>query len=184
MRNEDILNELEYQATWMCKIQKIDILWFKDPFLATAVILCITLFTGRLDSPIICCLQWSWRDCTIFSGKWGKREYCWKGNIVIIIILCTTCKRYRWNWRICNETKYAFKFWNLWFAEKILPWNYHLSCNVMRLLFVGLLLHPFWLKLYLALFGHHFSTFKLPCFARDHWWGFITRNAHLVHIVN
>ena len=37
MKNEDILNELEDQAIWICKIQKIDILWLKGPFLATAV---------------------------------------------------------------------------------------------------------------------------------------------------
>ena len=37
MRNEDILKELEDQAIWICKIQKIDILWLKGPFLATAV---------------------------------------------------------------------------------------------------------------------------------------------------
>ena len=33
-------------------------------------------------------------------------------------------------------------------------------------------------------FGLSFSTFKLLCLAKDHWWGFITRNAHMVHIVN
>ena len=39
MRNEDILKELEDQAIWICKIQKIDILWLKGPFVATPVIL-------------------------------------------------------------------------------------------------------------------------------------------------
>ena len=38
MRNEDILKELEDHVIWICKIQKIDILWLKGPFLATAVI--------------------------------------------------------------------------------------------------------------------------------------------------
>ena len=38
MRNEDIPKELEDQAIWICKIQKIGILWLKGPFLATAVI--------------------------------------------------------------------------------------------------------------------------------------------------
>ena len=37
MRNEDIPKELEEQAILICKIQKIDILWLKGPFLATAV---------------------------------------------------------------------------------------------------------------------------------------------------
>ena len=31
--------------------------------------------------------------------------------------------------------------------------------------------------------GHHFSTFNTTL-AEDHWCGFITRNAHMVHIVN
>ena len=54
-------------------------------------------------------------------------------------------------------------------------WN----CN-----FVGLLHHPLWLQLLLALFGHYFSTFYTTCLAKDHWRGFSTRNAHMVHIVN
>ena len=33
-------------------------------------------------------------------------------------------------------------------------------------------------------FGHHFSTFRLLCLAKDHWRGFSTLNAHMVHIVN
>ena len=33
-------------------------------------------------------------------------------------------------------------------------------------------------------FGHHFSTFKTTLLANDHWRGFRTRNAHMVHIVN
>ena len=44
MRNEDIPKELEDQAIWICKIQKIDILWLKGPFLATAVIYRFRLF--------------------------------------------------------------------------------------------------------------------------------------------
>ena len=31
-------------------------------------------------------------------------------------------------------------------------------------------------------FWHHFSYFKLLCLAKDHWRGFITRNAHMDHI--
>ena len=29
-----------------------------------------------------------------------------------------------------------------------------------------------------------FKLFKLPCLAKNHWWGFCTRSAHMVHIVN
>ena len=29
-----------------------------------------------------------------------------------------------------------------------------------------------------------FQLFKLLCLAKNHWWGFCTRNAHMVHIVN
>ena len=36
----------------------------------------------------------------------------------------------------------------------------------------------------LGTFGLYFSTFYTSCFAKDHWWGFSTRNAHMVHIVN
>ena len=54
-------------------------------------------------------------------------------------------------------------------------WN----CN-----YVDLLHHPFWLRLVLALFGQYFSTFDTACLAKDHWRGFSTRNAHMVHIVN
>ena len=53
-----------------------------------------------------------------------------------------------------------------------------------RTYFVGLLHPPFWLQLVLALFGHYFSTFYTSCLAKDHWRGFSTRNAHMVHIVN
>ena len=38
------------------------------------------------------------------------------------------------------------------------------------------------------LFWHHlvitFQRFKLHCLTKDHWRGFSTRNAHMVHIVN
>ena len=33
-------------------------------------------------------------------------------------------------------------------------------------------------------FRTSFSTFKLLCLAKDHWRGYITRNAHMVHVVN
>ena len=43
--------------------------------------------------------------------------------------------------------------------------------------------HPLWLYLYLSLLGNHFSIFKLLSLANDLWWGFSTRNTHLVHIL-
>ena len=72
--------------------------------------------------------------------------------------------------RLIRSVLRAFKF----FRVKI-DWN----CN-----FVGLLHHPFWLHLVLALSGNHFQLLNPHCLAKDHWWGFITRNAHMVHIVN
>ena len=59
------------------------------------------------------------------------------------------------------------------------PYKIDWNCN-----FVGLLHHPFWLQLVLALSGQHFLLLKPLYLAKDHWWGFITRNAHMVHIVN
>ena len=44
--------------------------------------------------------------------------------------------------------------------------------------------HPFWLYLDLALLGHHFTILKPLSLAKDHWWGFSTHNAHMIHIVN
>ena len=49
---------------------------------------------------------------------------------------------------------------------------------------MGLLHHPFWLQLVFALFGLYYSTFYTSCLTKDHWRGFSTRNAHMVHIVN
>ena len=62
---------------------------------------------------------------------------------------------------------------------KILRVKIDWNCN-----FVGLLHHPFWLKLDFALSGNHIQRLKQLCLAKDHWWGFITRNAHMGHIVN
>ena len=54
----------------------------------------------------------------------------------------------------------------------------------LKLWLEGLLHHPFWLQLVLALLGHLFPTFETTFLAKDHWRGFSTRNAHMVHIVN
>ena len=60
------------------------------------------------------------------------------------------------------------------FLVKIV-WN----CNC-----VGLLHHPFWLQLFLERLGDFFWSFENTFSAKDHWWVFSTRNAHMVHIVN
>ena len=48
---------------------------------------------------------------------------------------------------------------------------------------MGLLHHPFWLQFVLAPCDISFQLFKLLYLAKDHWWGFSARNAHVVHIV-
>ena len=50
MRNEDIPKELEDQAIWKCKIQKIDILWLKGPFLATGSQILMTVAYVKNES--------------------------------------------------------------------------------------------------------------------------------------
>ena len=64
---------------------------------------------------------------------------------------------------------------NQWLDSRIkIDWNSKL---------VGLLHHPFWLQLVSALSDHYFELFSLLCLAKDHLWGVITRNAHMIHIV-
>ena len=43
---------------------------------------------------------------------------------------------------------------------------------------------PFGFSLFWHFFCHYFWTFYTTCLAKDHWRGFSTRNAHIVHIVN
>ena len=68
---------------------------------------------------------------------------------------------------------------SVWRASKFSVFKIEWNCN-----FVGLLHHPFWLQLVKALLGITFQLFKLLSLAKDHWRGFSTRNAHMVHIVN
>ena len=56
-----------------------------------------------------------------------------------------------------------------------IDWN----CNC-----VGLLHSPFLLQLILAFWCIIIQVLKLLCSVKDNWWGFSTRNAHRVHIVN
>ena len=55
--------------------------------------------------------------------------------------------------------------------------------NELECDFVGLLHHPFWLNLVLALLDITFRLFKLLCLAKDNWRGFSTRNTHMVQFV-
>ena len=81
-----------------------------------------------------------------------------------------------------HVAKFYGRLWlirSVWRASKLSVFKIDWNCR-----FVDLLHHPFWLQLVLALFGHYFSTFYATCLAKDHWRGFSTRNAHMVHIVN
>ena len=48
------------------------------------------------------------------------------------------------------------------------------------------LLHgiPFGFSFFWCFYDISFQLFKLLCLAKNHWWGFCARNAHMVHIVN
>ena len=63
-------------------------------------------------------------------------------------------------------------------ASKLFHIKIDWNCN-----FVGLLHHPFRLQLVSKLLDKHFQLLNPLFLAKDHWWGFITRNAHMVHIV-
>ena len=49
---------------------------------------------------------------------------------------------------------------------------------------MGLLHNPFWLQLVFGTFWSLLFNFSYYMFAKDHWRGFSTRNAHMVHIAN
>ena len=75
-----------------------------------------------------------------------------------------------------NKKKITSEIVYHYFSMLRINWN----CN-----FVGLLHHPFWLQLVFSHFWIIFlQLFKPLCLAKDHWYGFSTRNAHMVHIVN
>ena len=60
------------------------------------------------------------------------------------------------------------------FCVKI-DWNYNLWVDYTI---------PFDFRLFRH-FRHHFlKFFEILCLDKDHWWGFSTRNAHMVHFVN
>ena len=62
------------------------------------------------------------------------------------------------------------KFSVLKFIEIVILWIYYMASLLLQLL--------------LLIFWHLFSIFKLLCLAKNHWWEFCTRNAHMVHIIN
>ena len=49
--------------------------------------------------------------------------------------------------------------------------------------FNGLLHLLFWLQLFRHFWAITFELFRLHCLVKDHWWGFNTRNTHMVHTV-
>ena len=61
-------------------------------------------------------------------------------------------------------------FLNLKLIEIVILWVYHTIPFGFNL---------FWQRLVIT-----FQLFKLHCLAKDHWRGFRTRNAHMVHVVD
>ena len=110
------------------------------------------------------------RSKSMKSGNWNK----WKIRMVAIPL------------DKINNNKVS-KYTNALIFHGILSQNQnvsyylkiHWNCD-----FVGLLHQPFWLYLVLALLNITSRLYKLHCLAKDHWRGFSTRNAHMVHIVN
>ena len=56
--------------------------------------------------------------------------------------------------------------------------------NSFKLLFCGFITQSFFALHCFGTFWHTFSSFQPLSLAKDHWRGFSTRNAHMVHIVN
>ena len=63
---------------------------------------------------------------------------------------------------------------------KIFRVEIYLNCNFVDLLH-GI---PFGFSFFWYFCDISFQLFKLLCLAKNHWWGFCTRNAYMVHIVN
>ena len=64
----------------------------------------------------------------------------------------------------------ASKFSVLKFIEIVILWIYYMASPLASASF--------------GTFVTSLQLFKLLCLAKNHWWGFCTRNAHMVHIVN
>ena len=76
----------------------------------------------------------------------------------------------RYEWHVDTDCLRASKFSVLKLIEIVILWVYY------TIPFGFSLFRHFWLLT--------FQPFKLHCLAKDHWRGFSTRNAHMVHIVN
>ena len=72
--------------------------------------------------------------------------------------------------RLIRSVLIASKFSVLTFTEILILWIYYTI--------------PFGFSLFWHFWGINFQFLKLLCLAKDHWRGFSTRNAHIVHIVN
>ena len=59
-----------------------------------------------------------------------------------------------------------------------------MSFELIESVFCGFIAPSLLVEACFGTFGLLFSTFKLLCLAKDHRLGFITRNAHMAHIVN
>ena len=97
------------------------------------------------------------------EGNWD-----WKYVISKIYILCIKIENiFPWGDFLCLR---ASKFSVLKLYEIVILWVYYTI--------------PFGF----SLFGHSFvitiQRFEVHCLTKDHWWGFSTRNVHMVHIVN
>ena len=117
-------------------------------------------------------------NCKHTDRKTWPSENVNSRRIEHAVMDCPQCKWYV----ICSMSiQINKKKSNHWFVAfesiKYSVSKIHWNCNI-----VGLLHHPFWLYLDFGNFWHHFSYFKLLCLAKDHWRGFNTLNAHMVHI--
>ena len=155
---------------------------------------CLTYWTEVLEFSLmysvivkITTKAWSAQIHLTMTSRWSFTNQkappfkCQSGLRVNKVPLCNHNVPREWN--LPKEVRKGITLGNeLWNREHSVKW-YHggkisWNCN-----FMGLLHHPLWLNLVYTFSGHHFQLLKSLCFAKDHWWGFITRNAHMVNIV-
>ena len=89
-------------------------------------------------------------------------------------------ERYRFHRYLCFHCIFCVRVFCILFCTNWVTLSYQNCIHSNSTLTSQLTLF----QLLLALFGHYFSTFYTTCLAKDHWRGFSTRNAHMVHIVN
>ena len=124
-----------------------------------------------------CSKRWNEKrsEFVIWNLNLGRRLFLYFNYLVNVIaggkrVPEGTCSQIYGQLQLIRSVLRALKI-----SEMKNDWN----CNI-----VGLLHHPFWLHLILALLGIAFLHFKQLCLAKDHWWRFNSRNVHMVHIVN